>query len=110
MKKLTRLMILPLVILISTLSISVLAQSDKELAEAQKKLNTEVLEKPFSVEEEAKVDEYIKAAMEKNLNPAVTQAPTHWQQGYTCADIYQYGWNEYQNCRYYRSYYGRYWY
>ena len=97
-------------IFMSLISGSAIAQTDKELAEMQKKLNAQVLEKPFSVEDEAKVDAYIKDAMAKNLKPAADTAPSHWQAGYTCADIYSYGWNEYQNCRYYRHYYGRYWY
>lgn len=85
------------------------AQTAKELADMQKKLNAEVLEKPFSVADEAKIDAYIKDAMAKNLKPEVTKAPSYWRPGYSCADIYSYGWNGYQNCRYYHSYYGRYW-
>jgi hypothetical protein len=84
------------------------SQSDKELAEMQKKLNAEILEKPFSVADEAKIDAYIKSAMSKDLKPAET-APNTWKAGYTCADIYSLGWSAYQNCRYYRHYYGRYW-
>jgi hypothetical protein len=86
------------------------AQTDKELAEMQKKLNIEVMEKPFSVADEAKIDAYIKSAMAKDLKPTETKAPKYWQPGYTCASIYQYGWSGYQNCRYYRHYYGHYWY
>lgn len=85
------------------------AQTDKELAEMQKKLNAAVMEKPFSVADEAKVDAFIKNAMAKDLKPTQTKAPDHWQAGFTCADIYSYGWVGYQNCRYYRHYYGRYW-
>ena len=85
------------------------AQTAKELADMQKKLNVEVLEKPFSVADEAKVDAYIKDAMAKNLKPEVSKAPSYWRPGYSCADIYHYGWNGYRNCRYYHSYYGHYW-
>ena len=85
------------------------AQTEKELAEMQKKLNAAVLEKPFSVADEAKIDAYIKSAMAKDLKPTETKAPDYWQPGYTCASIYSYGWSGYQNCRYYRHYYGRYW-
>ena len=86
-----------------------ISQSEKDLAEMQKSLNAAVLEKPFSVADEAKIDSYIKSAMAKDLKPAET-APASWKTGYTCADIYQFGWSGYQNCRYYRHYYGRYWY
>ena len=85
------------------------SQSDKDLAEMQKKLNAAVMEKPFSVADEAKIDAYIKSAMTKDLKPAET-APATWKAGYTCADIYQLGWSAYQNCRYYRHYHGHYWY
>lgn len=90
-------------------SVNASAQTEAELRDAQKKLNKEVLEKPFSVADEAKIDAYIKDAMAKDLKPAVTKAPSYWQPGYTCASIYNYGWSIYQNCRYYRTYYGRYW-
>lgn len=85
------------------------AQTEEELRAMQQSLNKEVLEKPFSVEDEAKIDAYVKDAMAKNLKPEVSKAPDYWKPGYTCADIYSYGWNAYRNCRYYRSYYGRYW-
>jgi hypothetical protein len=80
------------------------------MAAMQQRLNQEVLEKPFSVEDEAKIDAYIQDAMKKNLKPTVTKAPSYWQPGYTCASIYSRGWNTYRNCRYYHRYHGRYWY
>lgn len=85
------------------------ARTPQELAALQQQLNTEVLEKPFSVEEEAKISAYIKEAMAKDLKPEVRKAPTYWRPGYTCANIYNRGWRTYRNCRHYRSYYGRYW-
>jgi hypothetical protein len=85
------------------------ASEEDELAEMQRKLNAEVMEKPFSVADEKKIDAYIKDAMKKDLKPAA-KAPKFWKPGYTCASIYHYGWNHYRSCRYYRSYYGRYWY
>jgi hypothetical protein len=36
--------------------------------------------------------------------------PTYWRRGYTCANIYSYGWRAYGDCTYYHRYYGRYWY
>tara|TARA_Y100001001_G_scaffold113028_1_gene110702 strand:+ start:1505 stop:1864 length:360 start_codon:yes stop_codon:yes gene_type:complete len=86
------------------------AQKQKEaMAEMQRRLNAEVMERPFSVEAEEKIDAYIKNAMAKDLKPEVRKAPDFWRPGYTCRDIYHHGWNYYRNCRYYRSYYGRYW-
>lgn len=84
------------------------ASETDEMAELQRQLNAEVMEKPFSVEDEKKIDSYIKQAMKKELKPP-TKAPKFWRPGYTCADIYHYGWRHYRSCRYYRHYYGRYW-
>lgn len=80
-----------------------------KLAKIQQQLNAEVLEKPFSVEDEEKIQNYIKQAMEKNLKPEVKKAPSYWRPGYSCRDIYHHGWRSYRNCRYYRHYYGHYW-
>jgi len=86
------------------------AQKQKEaMAEMQRRLNAEVMEKPFSVEAEEKIDAYVKEAMAKDLQPEVKKAPQFWRPGYTCRDIYHHGWNHYRNCRYYHRYYGRYW-
>lgn len=86
------------------------AQSAEDLAAMQKQLNQQVLEKPFSVEDEKKIDAYIQDAMKKDLQPEVKNAPDYWQPGYTCANIYSYGWRAYRNCRYYLRYHGSYWY
>lgn len=85
------------------------ASEEDEMASMQRRLNAEVMEKPFSVEDEKKIDAYIKDAMKKDLKPPVTKAPNFWKPGYTCASIYHHGWNHYRSCRYYRRYYGRYW-
>lgn len=85
------------------------AQTDEELRAMQQQLNAEVMEKPFSVEDEAKIDQYINEAMQKELKPEVTKAPSYWKPGYTCANIYNHGWSAYRNCRYYHRYHGRYW-
>ncbi len=87
----------------------VMASEEDEMAAMQRRLNTEVMEKPFSVADEKKIDAYIKDAMKKDLKPPVTKAPNFWRPGYTCASIYHRGWNHYRSCRYYRHYYGRYW-
>jgi len=96
-------------LLVFTFIQSSIASEEDEMAEMQKRLNAEVMEKPFSVADEKKIDEYIKNAMKKDLQP-VKNAPSFWQPGYTCASIYQYGWSHYRSCRYYRRYHGRYWY
>ncbi len=84
-------------------------QTEEEaMAAMQRRLNAEVMEKPFSVEDEKKIDSYINNAMKKNLKPP-QKAPSYWKSGNSCADIYSYGWNSYRNCRYYRRYYGHYW-
>ncbi len=86
-----------------------LAETDsKSLADMQRQLNQEVITKEFSVEDEAKIDAFIKDAMAKDLKP-VEEPPSYWKPGYTCANIIGYSWNAYQNCRYYHSYYGYYW-
>jgi hypothetical protein len=90
-------------------STALYASEEDELAEMQRKLNAEVMEKPFSVAEEKKIDAYIKDAMKKDLKP-VAKAPKFWKPGYTCASIYRYGWSHYRSCRYYHRYHGRYWY
>jgi hypothetical protein len=84
----------------------VVAGDDKELEEMQKKLNSQVLEKPFSVEDTAKIEAYIQDAMKKDLKPQATP-PASWQPGYTCANLHNY--YEYRNCSYYYRYYGHYW-
>ncbi len=94
---------------LTAVSTQLQAQTDEELRAMQQSLNKEVMEKPFSVEDEAKIDAFIKSAMAKDLKPETTQAPKGWKPGFTCADIYSYGWNSYRNCRHYRSYYGQYW-
>lgn len=92
-----------------TLASQVIASEEDEMAAMQKRLNAEVMEKPFSVEDEKKIDAYIKDAMKRDLKPPVIKAPSFWRPGYTCASIYNRGWNHYRSCRYYRHYYGRYW-
>ncbi len=85
------------------------ANEEEEMAAMQRQLNAEVMEKPFSAADEAKVSAFMKDAMAKDLKPEVRKAPNYWRPGYTCANIYSYGWSAYRNCRYYRHYYGRYW-
>ncbi len=92
---------------------SALAQSkaapESERERMQRQLNEQVMAAPFSVEDQAKIDAYVKNAMEKNLKP-VANPPAYWRPGYTCASIYSYGWRAYGDCSYYHRYHGRYWY
>lgn len=96
-------------LLASVWSTQSFSQTEAELAAVQNQLNKEVMEKPFSVEAEEKISAYIQDAMQRDLKPEATKAPDYWKPGYTCADIYNYGWQAYRNCRYYRHYYGYYW-
>ncbi len=81
---------------------------EEDLAAMQKQLNAQVMQKPFSVEDQAKVDAYIKDAMKKDLKPK-EQRPEHWRPGYTCMDLWRYSYYEYRDCYFYHRYYGRYW-
>lgn len=86
------------------------ADSASDIAEMQKQLNQETLDKPFAVEDAAKIDSYINDAMKKDLKPKQT-APNGWQAGNTCDAYYtgRYNYDAYRDCQYYHRYYGRYW-
>jgi hypothetical protein len=86
----------------------VFAGDEDDMAEMQKRLNDQVMQKPFSVEDAAKVDAYVQEAMKKDLKPRQTP-PKDWRPGYTCNDLWRYSYNEYRDCVYYHRYYGRYW-
>ena len=80
---------------------------EDEMARMQQQLNQETMAKEFLAEEPAKVEAYIKEAMEKNLKPMEYEG-THWRRGYTCRSLLRYSWQEYRNCSYYHRYHGRY--
>lgn len=82
---------------------------DRERELMQQQLNQQVMAAPFSVEDQARIDAYVKNAMEKDLKP-VPNPPRYWRRGYTCDSIRSYGWRAYGDCYYYYRYYGRYWY
>ena len=84
------------------------ASDEDDMAEMQKKLNAEVMQKPFTVEDAAKVDAYVQDAMKKDIKPKQT-APSYWRPGYTCNDMWRYSYNDYRDCVYYHRYYGHYW-
>lgn len=81
---------------------------DLERERMQRQLNEQVMAAPFSVEDQARIDAYVKQAMEKDLKP-VPNPPPYWRRGYTCDSIRSYGWRAYGDCYYYHRYYGRYW-
>lgn len=86
------------------------ADTDSDMAEMQKKLNAENMEKPFHVEDTAKIEAYI-AEAKKNKTQPRANPPNYWQPGYTCNSYYRYNYNyyDYRDCLYYYNYYGRYW-
>jgi len=102
--------LLPLLMgLLFSVSLPIFANEEDDLAEMQKQLNAETMNKPFLAEQPDKVDAYIKEAMKKNLKPPEYEG-THWRRGYTCHDLLRWSWNEYRNCSYYYRYHGRYYY
>lgn len=87
----------------------VFASDEDDMAKMQRQLNQEVLEKPFSVEDAAKIDAYVADAMKKNLKPR-EKAPTYWLPGYTCTNLWSRSYYDYRDCTYYYRIHGRYWY
>lgn len=88
------------------------ADRKTDMAEMQRQLNQETMSSGFQVEDSAKIDSYIKDAMQKDLKPK-TKAPENWQPGYTCDSYYRryyrYNYYGYRDCLYHYRYYGRYW-
>jgi hypothetical protein len=85
-----------------------IAAPPTEMERMQQQLNEQVMAAPFSVEDQARIDAYVKNAMQKDLKP-VQRAPSYWRPGYTCDSIRGWGWRPYADCSYYYRYYGRYW-
>jgi hypothetical protein len=78
-----------------------------EMKKMQEQLNNQVLSKPFSVADEAQVKAYIEDAQRRGEVPQAYKGK-NWRPGYTCVDLRPYSYREYLACRYYYSYYGRY--
>jgi hypothetical protein len=78
-----------------------------EMKKMQEHLNDQVLSKPFSVADEAKVKAYIEDAKKRGEVPQ-PYTGKYWKPGYTCYDLRPYSYREYLSCRYYYSYYGHY--
>jgi len=98
-----RVLLLPILLMAN----SAIAWAD-ERSDLQKRLNEEVLSKPFSVENEANLNAYIEEATKRGTPPK-TQPSKYWRNGYTCGDLRRYSWTDYRDCSYYHRYYGRYW-
>lgn len=77
-----------------------------DMKKMQEQLNNQVLSQPFSVVDEAQVKAYIEDAQRRGEVPQ-PYTGKHWRPGYTCANLRTY-YREYLACRYYYSYYGRY--
>lgn len=84
-----------------------MAQAD-QASDMQKMLNDQVMAKPFSVEDEAKLNSYIEEATKRGTPPK-SEPSKYWRRGYTCNDLRRYSWNDYRDCSYYYRYYGYYW-
>ena len=78
-----------------------------EMKKMQEQLNDQVLSKPFSVADEAKVKAYAEDAKRRGEVPE-PYTGKYWRPGYTCYDLRPYSYREYLACRYYYSYYGHY--
>lgn len=87
------------------------ASSAEERAEMQRRLNEEVMSRPFDAGDVAKADAYAEEALKKKVRP-VERFPSYWQPGWTCAHITRspyYRYSDYRDCVYYHRYHGRYW-
>jgi hypothetical protein len=84
------------------------AESSAEMEAMQRQLNEQVMQAPFSVEDQARIDAYVEDAMKKDLKPDPAP-PSYWRPGYTCNSIIGYGWLPYSRCAHYYRYYGHYW-
>ncbi len=88
-------------------NLALAASDNDEMAEMQKKYNTEIMKQEFFAEQPEKVEAYIREAMKKELKPEEYMG-SYWRRGYTCRDLLRHSWREYRDCRYYHRYHGRY--
>jgi hypothetical protein len=82
-------------------------EMSNDMKKMQEQLNDQVLSKPFGVADEAQVKAYIEGAQWRGEVPQAYKGK-NWRPGYTCVDLRPYSYQEYLACRYYYSYYGRY--
>ena len=91
------------------LAVPTFADSEEdEMAAMQRQLNSEVMAQGFDPGDQVKLDAYMAEALKKDIKPAGNR-PSYWRPGYTCNNIYSYGYRTWRNCNYYHRYYGRYW-
>ena len=102
----------------------------EDMAEMQRQLNKEVMGKPFSAGDVAKVDAEVADAMKRYIKPPerppsmwgsgvlgagilgsaiLGSAILGWRPGYTCAPAYNFGWRGYGGCGYDYRYHRPYW-
>jgi hypothetical protein len=86
----------------------VLQAGEKEdMAEMQKKLNQNVMERPFNPGDKSAIDAYLAEAIKKATPPPQQQPPVNWQPGWTCNNLMG-SYYQYRNCLHYHQYYGHY--
>jgi len=102
--------VVALLAMLSTSTVPVLADDEDDMAEMQRRLNQQVLERPFDAGDQAKVEAEVKEAMEKNLKPTVVTPPKVWRPHYhSCYDMVGASYYDVRNCLFYYRYYGHYW-
>jgi hypothetical protein len=86
----------------------VLQAGEKEdMAEMQKKLNQNVMERPFNPGDKVAIDAYLAEAIKNATPPPQQQPPQNWQPGWTCNNLMG-SYYQYRNCLHYYRYYGHY--
>jgi hypothetical protein len=63
------------------------------MEEMQRQLNDQIMSKPFSVADEAKVKAYIAEAQRRGEVPS-PYTGRHWRPGYTCRNLRAYSYQE----------------
>jgi hypothetical protein len=99
------------VVLMGFLQVAHAADNDAAREEMQRKLNAETMATPFNPGDIKKATAYAEEAKRQNVVP-VSQAPSYWMQGWTCASMSgyaYYNYTAYRDCVYYHHYHGRYW-
>jgi len=83
-------------------------EKERKMREMQEKLNQEVLSAPFNAEIEqkatAEIDEYLKSGKK----PPTPYWGNRWRPGWSCSNLYRYGYRYYRDCRWYHRVHGRY--
>lgn len=90
-----------------TMAGSLQAGEKEDMEAMQKKLNQEVVERPFNPGDKASIDAYLEEALHKGTLPPQMVPPSNWQSGWTCNNLMN-AYSQYRNCLHYHQYYGRY--